>query len=147
MIDAPTQALLQEVLRRESRSVLMYVAEAYPWAPADEQKALAELQRLIAEERQAVIDLGRFLVRNRVPLPYLGSYPDRFTTLNFLALEHILPRLAEHERQSIADLERDLHAVKDAAARAEVEKLLAVKCRHLAALDALRPAQPQATLT
>ena len=34
MIDSQSQAIVQEVLRREGRSELMYVAEAYPWASA-----------------------------------------------------------------------------------------------------------------
>ncbi|MGH7168769.1 MAG: hypothetical protein ACRELG_00635, partial [Gemmataceae bacterium] len=75
MIDAHSQRLLQDVLRRESRSVLTYVAEAYPWTTSTRTKALMDLQQIIAAEREAVVDLGRFLVRQRVPLPYLPSYP------------------------------------------------------------------------
>jgi hypothetical protein len=147
VIDPHAQTLLQNILRRESRSVLLYVAEAYPWATSTEEKSLTALQQLIAEESQAVADLGQFLVRQRVPLPFLPSYPAHFTTINFLALDYVLPRLADYERQSIADLERDLAALKDPAARAAVEKLLAVKRRHLPQLEALIPAQSQAVLT
>jgi hypothetical protein len=147
VIDAQSQQVLQDLVRRESRSVLTYVAEAYPWTTWAEEKSLADLQQLIAAEREAVACLGRFLVRQRISLPYLPSYPVHFTTINFLALDFLLPRLIEHERQSIADIERDLAAIKDAAAHAEVEKLLALKRRHLPRLEELASAQPQASVT
>ncbi len=142
MIDAQTQKLLQDILCRESRSVLIYVAEAYPWTSRTEQKSLVDLQQLIGAEREAVACLGRFLVRHHIPLPYLPSFPAHFTTINFLALDFLLPRLIEHERQSIADLERDLPAIKDPAAHAEVEKLLDLKRRHLPRLEELASVQP-----
>jgi hypothetical protein len=147
VIDAHSQKLLQEILCRESRSVLIYVAEAYPWTSSTEEKTLADVQQLIADEREAVSCLGRFLVRRRIPLPYLPPYPAHFTTINFLALDFLLPRLIEHERRSIADLERDLPGIKDPAARADVEKLLALKRRHLPRLQELASAQPQASVT
>lgn len=147
MIDPSTQTHLQNILCRESPSVLMYVAEAYPWTNSTHTKALTELQQLIAAEREAIVRLGRFLVRERIPLPYLPSYPAHFTTINFLALDFILPRLIEHERQSIADLERDLAGVKAPAARAEVEKLLDLKRKHLPQLEELAAEQPQASVT
>jgi hypothetical protein len=143
VIDAHSQTLLQDILRRESRSALSYVAEAYPWTNSAGEKSLTDLQTLIAAEREAVACLGRFLVRHCVPLPYLPSYPAGFTTINFLALDFLLPRLIEEERRSIADLERDLAALMDPAARAEVEKLLDLKRRHLPQLEEL--ASPQAS--
>jgi hypothetical protein len=145
VIDAHTQSLLQDILRRESRSVLMYVAEAYPWTTSTQTKTLTALQQLIAEEREAITNLGRFLVRQRIPLPFLSSFPSHFTTINFLALDFILPRLLEYERRSIADLERDVVGLKDSAARAEVEKILTLKRRHLPQLQELASVQPQAS--
>ena len=146
VIDSHSQRLLQDILRRESRSVLMYVAEAYPWTTSTQTKTLTSLQQLIAAEREAVSCLGRFLVRQRVPLPFLPSYPAHFTTINFLALDFILPRLIQHQRHSIAELERDLAFVKDPAAQAELERLLALKRQHLPQLEELASPQPQASV-
>ena len=137
MIDLPTQTVLQEVLRRESRSLLSYVGEAFPWASADEGEALSLLRQMVQDEGRAVAALGQFLVRRRIGLPYVGSYPTGFTTINFLALDYLLPRLADAERRSVADLERELAVIKDEAARAPVRNLLDVKRRHLPALEAL----------
>jgi hypothetical protein len=140
VIDPQSQALLQDIVRRESRSVLLYVHDAYPWTTTAEEGAMATLRRLIADEAATVVALGRFLVRRRLPLPLLASYPTSFTTINFLALDFLLPRLADAERRSLAELEQDLKAIADADARAEVEKLAAVKRRNLATLEELAAA-------
>jgi hypothetical protein len=143
MIDPRTEAVLQEIVRRESRSVLSYVGDAFPWTTARESAALPRLSKLVAEERQAVAELALFLTRRHVTLPYLGSYPNAFTTINFIALDYLLPRLVDFEGQSIADLERDLARLTDPEARAKVEKLLEVKRRHLPILKSLNTPQPE----
>jgi hypothetical protein len=137
VIDLATQTVLQEILRRESRSLLSYVGEAFPWAGADEGEALSLLRQMVRDEGRAVAALGQFLVRRRIGLPYVGPYPTGFTTINFLALDYLLPRLADAERRAIADLERELALIKDEAARRQVQDLLDVKRRHLPALEAL----------
>jgi hypothetical protein len=144
VIDAQTQALLQEVLRREGRSELMYVAEAYPWASARGSAAREALQRLIREEADALTALGRWMARRRVPLPYLGAFPTGFTTINFLALDYLLPRLRDLQREAVARLGRDAHGVTDPEARAQLERLLELKQRHLATLESLAASGPPA---
>lgn len=143
MIDARTQSLLEEMVRREGRSFLQYIADSYPWATAEEAATLAKLQELIAEEREAMGELGRYLVRRRLPLPYLGAYPMAFTTSNFVALDFLLPRLVEEESRAIAALERDLAKLGDPEARAQVQKILDMKRRHRQALEALAATHPQ----
>lgn len=137
MIDARDSALLKDVLRRESRSFLQYVADAFPWTTSNENDALGTLQKLIEEEREAIAGLGRFLYRQRQTLPYLGAYPSHFTTLNYVALDYLLPKLAEEERAEIAGLERDLNELIDPEASAEIDKLLSIKRRHLEAIETL----------
>jgi hypothetical protein len=137
VIDPPTQALLQDIVARESRSVLRYVHDAYLWTTAGEDQTLQTLRRLIAEETGAVAALGQYLVRRHLPPPLPGSYPSSYTTINFLALDYLLPRLADAAQRSLADLERDLACITDAEPRAEVEKLAAVKRRNLAVLEEL----------
>jgi hypothetical protein len=142
VIDAQTQALLEAIVRRESRSLLQYVGEAFPWATREEQAALAGLQTLIEEERQGVATLMQFLVRRGHVYPYLGQYPESFTSINFVALEHLLPLLAEHERRTLADLESDLGRMPDAEARQQVHNYLETKRRHLKALEELAATRP-----
>ncbi|HEV3262154.1 MAG TPA: hypothetical protein VG013_35205 [Gemmataceae bacterium] len=146
MIDARTYAVLQDIVRRESRSLLQYVGEAFPWTTPEARGSLTQVQKLVAEERQATDDISRFLFRQHLTPPYLGSYPSDFTTINFVSLEHLLPLLTDAERRAVADLERDVSAVGDPAARGLVQKLLDMKRQHLKALDALAGSQRQPAL-
>lgn len=143
MIDPGMANLLQGIVRREGRSVLIYVGDSFPWATARENAALTRLQSLIGAEKQAVNNIAVFLQRHRMPLTFHGSYPASFTSINFLALKYILPRLVAYERESIPVLEGDLVRLGDADARAVVEKLLAVKRRNLATLEEMTAPQPQ----
>jgi hypothetical protein len=147
-MDDATRDLLPEIVRRESRSLLSYVGDAFPWTTSQGGPALQRLQQLVAAEREAVAALGRFLTRRRLPLAYTGSYPSSFTTINFLALEHILPRLAAWEKRSVAELERDVAALRgDADARALAERLLALKRENLTTLEAMAAAHAPSTVT
>jgi hypothetical protein len=141
VIDPQSTSALQAILLRESRSLLQYTAEAFPWTSVAGEPALAELRQLIRDEASAVAALGQYLVRRRVPLPYLGSFPSSFTTTNFIGLEYLLPRLVEVEQGLVRDLEGDPARITDADARRRVEGLLAAKRASLRALERLAAAR------
>jgi hypothetical protein len=126
--------VIQHILRRESRSFLQYIGDTFPWPTRDGEEVEEQLRPLIEEERDAVAELGRFLARRRVPLPYVGPYPTPFTTSNFVSLHHLRPRLLAEERRAIAALEQDMAALRDPEARGLVQKLLDTKRHHLQAL-------------
>jgi hypothetical protein len=136
-MDSQTYAILQEIVRRESRSLPAYIADAYPWTTAAGGQALATMYEAIQDETEAVSALGRYLMRQRAPLPFLGSFPVSFTSSNFVALEYLLPRLVQAEKELIAALEADLRRLGPGDARTQVEALLVVKRRVLAALAGL----------
>jgi hypothetical protein len=142
-MDAASAGLLQELIRREGRSLLQYVSNAFPWITEQEQAALVQLQALVAEEREAAARLSRLLNRRRHIVPYLGAYPMAFTTINYVALEHLLPQLADYERRALADLENDLVRVTDPEARAEVQQIANMKRRHLQTLEQMAAAYPE----
>jgi hypothetical protein len=137
MIDARTQALLQDLLRRASRSMLQYVGEAYPWAPDTDADLLAKVQAVIHEEEESVEGLAAFLRKKRIPIGYLGSYQQNFTNLNFVSLDYLMPRLLEWQRKWAAVLERDAALIVDGEANAEVSKLVTIARRHLDELQKL----------
>jgi len=139
MIDPQTAAHLQALVRREGRSLLQYLGDAFPWTKSNEQEHLCQLHGLVQEERDGIAALAKFLGRNRIAPPYLGAYPMGFTTLNFVTLEYLIPRLLAAQRQGIAALESDLAQLHDPLPRGAVEGYLEIKRRHLKALEAMLP--------
>jgi hypothetical protein len=142
VIDSQTEAVVQGIVRRESRSLLSYIGDSFPWTTAAGTPALTVLERIVKDEGAAIHALGRFLVRQHVTPPPLGSYPASFTSFNYVALSFLLPRLIDEEQRSIDALKADLVAVADAGAKMALEGLLAVKQRNLAALQGLAAPLP-----
>lgn len=136
-MDTQALALLQDIVGRETHSAMQYVHDAYPWTTAAGDQALQTLQSLSTRERDALIALTRFFQRRRLPLPIAVSYPSDFTTMNFLALSHLLRRLIDDEQRLIAALEKALPSVRDPEARPLVENLLNVKRQDLESLQQL----------
>jgi rubrerythrin len=147
VIDAHTYALLQDIIHRESRSLLQYVSDSYPWITPEERIALATIQEIIEEERQGAGDLIRLLQRRKLPPSYLGSYPTSFTNFSFVSLDHMLPLLGANERQGIDQLQQDIQSVSDAEARELLQKTLDKKRRHLEVLQSMTPARSVSTVT
>jgi len=144
MIDARTQALLQDLVRRASRSMLQYVGEAYPWTPDTNTDLLHKVRAVIDEEEAAVEGLAGFLRKKRIPIGYLGSYPQNFTILNFVSLDYLMPRLLDWQRKWTAVLDRDSALIADPEAKGEVAKLVAVARRHLDELEKLAASHAKA---
>lgn len=138
MLDTRSQRILAEILQRESASLLCYTGDSFPWTTAKSAPSLDGLRAVVEAESASVLGLGKFLVKNKVTPPPLGSYPAYFTYLNFLALGHLLPKLIESQKTLIAQLELDLHRLNREAA-VPAAALLAVKQKSLAALEALQP--------
>lgn len=139
----PANSVLEDIVRRESRSFLIFVGESYPWTTSEEREALSQVQQLIEEEGKAASDLAQYLVRQRHMVPYLGSYPATYTNFGFVSLDHLLPLLVEEERRTIAELERDLHQLQDPGALLRVRAMLDMKRRHLQTLERLTAAHPE----
>ncbi len=136
-IDPASLTVLEQILRRESLSLLSYIGDAYPWTTTEGSAGLKTLNQLIQQEKQAITDLGRYLIRRRATPPFIGSYPAGFTSWNFIDLKILVPRLLELQQRSINELQADLAKIHDESARKEVERLLAVKKMTLAALESL----------
>ncbi len=137
MIDAQTYSLLADIARRESRTLLQYVHDSFPWTTPEEKDRVAQIQTLIEEEKQGLTDLMRFILGQHQPLPYIGSYPTSFTGLSFVSLDHLIPLLATHEREDYHRLEREVGALSSPEAKEVVQKILDRKRRHLEILQSL----------
>jgi hypothetical protein len=137
-----TATVLQDVVRRESRSLLLYIGDSFPWTSNDHAPDLVTLKNLITREARAISDLGRYLVRQRITPPPYGSYPASFTSCNFIDIAYLLPRLMAAQEQSITALSGDISLIHDVEAKQQFEALLAVKQQTLAGLAALSSSHP-----
>jgi rubrerythrin len=143
MMDARTYSHLAEMVRRESRTLLQYVGDSYPWITPDEQNVLAQIRSMIQEERQGVAELMGLILRNRLTPPYIDSYPVAFTSLSFVSLEHLIPLLTANEEKDLIRLERELGELTDSEAKELVKKIVETKNRHLESLRILNAKSPQ----
>jgi rubrerythrin len=136
-MDDRSYSLLEDIARRENRSLLQYVRDSYPWIISDEREVLSQIRAIIEEEQQGVAELVRFLYAHRRPPPYLGSFPTSFTSLSFVSLDHLLPILAANELKELERLQSEVNTLIDPEAKVLVEKIIANKRRHLETLQSL----------
>jgi rubrerythrin len=142
MNDRPTFALIESIFRRESRSLLQYIRDSFPWTPKGEQDVLVQVRQMADEQRAEAGNLAQFLTRQRHTVPYTGSYPTSFTTINYAALDYVLPRLVADEQRGVARLEKDLAAVNNEEGQRHLKALLEMKRQHLKRLTELAAAHP-----
>ena len=96
VIDPRTRVLLQQTFRRESLS-----HAALHWRSLSRGRSPPAMARCSGWPRSPpktaapTEAFGRFLFRRRIPPSFSGAYPSRFTTMNFLSLEYLLPRLVD----------------------------------------------------
>ncbi|HJZ59399.1 MAG TPA: hypothetical protein VKE74_30925 [Gemmataceae bacterium] len=127
---------LQGIYPREARSLLQYVREASLYAGPD-RDLLAVVNRVADESAADLRTFAEFLEANRIPLPPAGSFPMRYTDLNFVAVRSVLPKLVAELRQQAAALEADLAAITDPGAKAAVQALVDSHRKHLGELESL----------
>ena len=137
-MEAAQVALLQDLLRRESRSLLQYAHEAYPWSKAEGQAGCDAIRAMAQAEAEAVAKLGRWLAKQRVPVTFPGAYPMQFTTVNYIALHALLPRLIADQKRRSAAVEGVGAVLSDEEGRALVQALLDLKKDHAQQLAALQ---------
>jgi hypothetical protein len=147
VIDAQTYSRLQNIIRREGRSLLQYAVESFPWTNNRADARPAVLQQAAQDEAEAAAELARLLVRHRLTPPWLGAYPMAFTSFNYLALDRLVPLLVQYQLRDIAELEADLKQFDDEEVRDLVRGLLNVKQANLKKLEGLLlpGAEPAAT--
>ncbi|MBN9517800.1 hypothetical protein J0H58_04650 [bacterium] len=127
-------ARLQDVYRRESRSLLAYARSAAPHAAGDDRKLRDDLFRAADEAAAALDGLATFLDASRVPVPMPSTFPVVFTDLNCVAVRYLLPKVVADRTAAAAALDADLAALSDPAARAALQPLLDLARRDATAL-------------
>jgi hypothetical protein len=133
-MDSATLNVLLGIVRRESRSLLQYVGESDPFATSADGDIAAKIRQIVEEEKAAANALAAQLAGKRHRVPYLGSYPSSFTSVNYVTLKYLVPLLVKYEQEAIADLDRDLGRIADPDMAEEVRTIVAMKRRHLQTL-------------
>ncbi len=128
--------LLNRIVTRETYSLLQYLSDAWPWIGPRERQTLEQLQKLAEGEKQETRRLAMLLTRRRM-VPTGGWFPEEFSETHYLALDHLLPRLASHQRWSITELEKDLAGTTEPDIIEAGQRLLDMKRRHLIVLERL----------
>lgn len=137
-MQANSLSLLTAILARESSSLLSYLHGAWPWTSSRERDCARQLQALVEQELEGQRSLAA-LIRKRRAIPPSARFPMNFTTLHFLAVDHLLPKVVAEQRALLALLEQDA-AHLDEATRVEVEPFLAMKRQHVEQLASLAEA-------
>jgi rubrerythrin len=136
-MDAGSLKLIHRLISMGSSSLLQYVSEAAPWSADGSHAALDRVVTMAHTERDEVTRLVRLLQKKHLPLAVTGSYPSHFTTMNFVTLDYLLPKLiSEHEKER-AEFESQLHTLDDEEIRKLVQTHLDMKRGHLQTLKEL----------
>jgi hypothetical protein len=139
VIDPRAAAILQNIIQRESRSLLQYVAEAFPWTDPDTAIHVSQIQEMAVKEAAHVAALGRRLVQDRYSPPFPQPYAQEFTSYNYLSLDVLLVKLAAWEKRAIDQMEQDTDRIEDSDVREELTAFLALKRVHHEKLLGLLP--------
>ena len=140
-MDAGSLTLIHRLISMGSSSLLQYVSESFPWSADPTHIALARVVTIAHSERDAVTRLTRLLQKKHLSLPPFGSYPSHFTTMNFVSLDYLLPKLiAEHEKET-SEIEARLHLSDDEEIRKLAQGYLDLKRGHLQTLKDLTSSQ------
>jgi hypothetical protein len=133
-MSGPPQSQLHGLIRKEARSLLQYLSDAYPWSPAQDYARRDRILARSRRERESIGGLVRYCVRHQLGYPALGSYPERFMDLNFVSLDSLMPTLLAEQKKRISELEWSLLTLPEPI-RDLVRGLIEVKRKTLAVLE------------
>ena len=116
--------LLQNILKplsrmviQQHRSLLQYADLCWPWVDLQESTERKILKDLAALQRQGIRELVGELDRRGWPVEY-GQFPAEYADLNFMAINHLWPRILQSEQDLLGELHevrQDLDHDSDAA--------------------------------
>jgi hypothetical protein len=111
---------LNDMLIDVGRSLLQYVGESWPWTSEDECDIRAAVERMVAEQRDTVLQIA-MLLDERGHRITCGQYPSDYTSLHYVALDYLLDQLIAEQQDLAGEL---AGAVEEAAGDEEAHALL-----------------------
>ncbi len=128
---------LNDLLNRLSRSWLQYIGEAWPWASSERAERLDKFQALVRRQKFAAERLAELLTSRDAVLA-LRNYPFDGSTVNYVTLDFVKPRLEADEKAIIAELKAAVYGIQDdPEALRLIEQLTADEEQTLSELSAL----------
>lgn len=134
-------ALIHGLIRKEARSLLQFVGEAFPWAGRAGEKDRASFLAIAKHEKNLLDDLSRWCQRNKLGAPALGSYPHEFMDSNFLAIDFLLPKIVDEQTRRLAELQWARLSIPEAF-RSSYQRYVEVKAKHLERLKKILSHEP-----
>lgn len=133
---------LNRLLAIEYRSLPMYLADAAPWTHRGDEKSVAALESMVADQKAMAQRLAE-LVLDLEGLVDPGEFPMEYTDTHFLSLDYLLTEIIKDQRHTIAEIERVIPRLSQhRAARELAEEVLGSERAHLEALEAQVDKQP-----
>ena len=130
-------AILERVFHRETRSLGQYLAESWPWTHRADREAEDLVHSILADERRWAQRLVE-MINSQGGVSRTANYDEDYTDTNYLALDFMLNRLADHLQHSVAALRSDLAAAyDDAELRTLLEQMIERKGGQVEALRKL----------
>lgn len=129
--------VLNRVLTILYRSLPMYLADAVPWTHRGDDKSLATLERIVADEKSLATRIAQYIIEHHGPVE-MGEYPLDFPDNHDLGLDYLIVKLVLSQKHDIEKLERcvsELHHDREAGALAE--EALGAARGHLESLEEL----------
>lgn len=143
-MDADSVTLLHRATAKGGRSLLQYVSEACPWTTDQTKGEFKEILAFANEERDAVSKMMRYLQKQHQRRVVFGSYPSHYTTMNYVTIDHLLPKLVADTESQIAELDKASQSDSNSEVHAMIRSFVQVKRRHLAALKMMMNPQEKA---
>jgi hypothetical protein len=127
--------VLNRLLTIVYRSLPMYLTYARPWIHRGEEKALATLKHIAADQTQMANRIGQYILEHHGPIE-IGEYPIDFLDMHDLALDYLISRLVERQRHDVAAIEQCVALLKsDREASALAEEALGAARGQLEVLE------------
>jgi hypothetical protein len=146
-MDAGSRDRFCRMLALGGSSLLQYVSESSPWSLGADHAALDKVRALAAEDRAEITRFTRWLQKKHERVPSLYSYPSHFTTMNFVSLDYLLPKLLAENTHQIVEIERLLNEMDDEEVRTLTAGYLDMKKRHLETLRELTTSKTPAPVS
>ncbi len=135
-----TNEVLNRLFVTLYRSLAMYLEYASPWKRGGDDKAIATVQHVVADQKALCQRIANYILDHHGRVD-TGEYAMYFTGLHDVSLEYVIGQLVQAQRSDIAAIEQCVGQLQhDPAARALAEETLGTARGHLDELEELRAA-------